>query len=231
MLIMHRQVHVRKPRAAMQRSKASAVVIAEPDRAEAPAPPASPPGMEKITRSERQPAHRAPAPAPAETEAETTAEPEEGNISRRPDRLVERGPEGRTGPPSPAAVDIPPAAVVIRPPAPIIVRNPGPSPIRLVHPVAIAIRSPVRVRFRWPPHLTVIGNFRPGSVVVEIFGSYVVVVGASARCRMADNVVAIGVPLVPVIPCRCFADLVLRLIARAMVLEISGGERFFSAIY
>src|ERR1019366_9767265 len=61
-----------------------------------------------------------------------------------------------------------------------------------------------------------IGNFRPGSVVVEIFGSYVVVVGASARCRMADNVVAIGVPLVPVIPCRCFADLVLRLIARAL---------------
>src|ERR1035441_6873018 len=197
MLIMHRQVHVRKPRAAMQRSKAAAVVSVDVGSAEAPAIPAIP-GMETVTRSKGKPADRA--PAPAETEAETTADPEERNISRRPDRLVERVPVGRPGPPSPPSVDIHPAAVVIRRPAPIIVRNPGPSPIRLVHPVAIAVRSPVRVRFRRPPHLTVIGNFRPGAVVVEIFGSYVVVVGVSPRCRMADNVVAIGVPLVPVIP-------------------------------
>ena len=216
MLVMHRQVHVRKPRAAMQRSKAAAVEVVKTALPESSAAPPAPPRMEMVTRSEREPADRTPASAPAESKAETTAEPEERNISWRPDRLVKRVPVGRTRPPSPTSVDIHPAAVVIRSPAPIIVRNPGPSPIRLIHPVAIAIRSPVRVRFRWPPHLTVIGNFRPGAVVVEIFGSNVVIVGLPARCRIADDVVAIGVPLVPIIAGRGFADLVLRLIARAL---------------
>src|ERR1035437_2308729 len=118
MLIMHRQVHVRKSRAAMQRSKAAAVVSVDVGSAEAPAIPAIP-GMETVTRSKGKPAHRA--PAPAETEAETTAEPEERNISRRPDRLVERFTGGRPRPPPPPSVDIHPAAVVIRRPAPIVV--------------------------------------------------------------------------------------------------------------
>src|ERR1035437_8739372 len=114
---MHCQVHVRKSRAAMQRSKAAAVVSGDVGSAEAPAIPAIP-GMDRVARSKLQPAHRA--PAPAETEAKTTAEPEEGNISRRPNRLVERVTVGRTRPPSPTSVDIHPAAVVIRRPAPIV---------------------------------------------------------------------------------------------------------------
>src|ERR1039458_4324084 len=176
---MHCQVHVRESRAAVQRSKAAAVVIAEPDRVEA-----------------------------------STAPAEERNISRRPDRTVERVSVSRTGPPTPSAVDLHPAAVVIRSPAPVVIRNPGPSPIWFVDPATIAVRSPAG-RLVWPPHLTVIGYFRPGAMTIEIFGPDVIVVGVAPRFRVADHGVAIGVPLVPVIPCRRFANLVLRLIASA----------------
>src|ERR1019366_8712186 len=210
MLVMHRKVHVRKSRAAMQRSETAAVVSVETNGAEAPAIPPIP-RMETVTRSQGKPADR----APAATEAETTAVSEERNISRRPYRAVVRVAVGRTGPPGPRSVVHHPATVVIRRPAPGIIRNPGRSPIRLIHPAAVAIRRPVGFHV-WTPHWTVIRNFAPGAMVIEIFGSYVVVVGVSSRCRIADDVVAIGVPLVPVIPCRCFADLVLRLIARAL---------------
>jgi hypothetical protein len=71
--VMHRQVHVRESRAAVKRSKAAAVVIAEPDRAEPSAIPA-PPGMETVTRSKGKPADPAPA---TETKPESTAKAEE----------------------------------------------------------------------------------------------------------------------------------------------------------
>src|SRR5271169_3145323 len=70
--VMHRQVHVREPVAAVQRSKAAAVVIAEPDRAKAPAAPASPPRMEMVTRSQGKPANSAPA---AETVPKADSKP------------------------------------------------------------------------------------------------------------------------------------------------------------
>src|SRR5450631_3007970 len=203
--VMHRKVHVRESRAAVQRSKAAAIVCVDTGNAEAPAIPPIP-GMETVTRSKGKPADR----APAATEAETTAV--ERNISRRPYRAVVRISVGRTRPPGPRSVVHHPATIVIRSPAPGIIRNPGRTPVRLIHPAAVAIRSPAGFHV-WTPHLTVIRNFRPGAVAVEIFGSHVVVVSVSPRYRIADDVVAIGVPLVPVIPGRCFADLVLRLIA------------------
>src|SRR6266404_5111645 len=212
MLVMQRQVHVRKSCAAMQRSETAAVVYVDVGLAEAPAIPPIP-RMETVTRSQRQPADRA--PAIAESVSETPAVTEERNISRRPDRAVKRIRVNRTRPPGPRVVIHHPATVVIRSPAPGIIRNPGPSPIRLVHPSPVAIRRPI-IRHIRTPHLTVIRNVRPGAMIVEIFGTYVVVVSASPRCRIADDIVAIGVPLVPVIPCRRFADLVLRLLAQAL---------------
>src|SRR5580700_6968327 len=212
MLVMLRQVHVRKSRAGMQRSKTAAVVYVDVGFAEAPAVPPIP-RMETVTRSQRKPADRTPAATKAE--AESTAVSEERDISRRPDRAIKRVRVNRTRPPGPPTVVHHPATVVIRRLAPRIVRNPGPSPIRLIHPAPVTIRSPV-IGHVWTPHFTVIGNFRPGAMIVEIFRSHVIVVGTSPRCRIADNVVAIGVPLIPVIPCRRFADLVLRLLARAL---------------
>src|ERR1700674_892181 len=212
MLVMQRQVHVRKSRAAMQRSKTTPVVSVDVGLAEAPAVPPIP-RMETVTRSQRQPAYRAPAATKAVSDS--TAVSEERNISRSPNRAIKRVSVGRTGPPGPPSVVHHPTTVVIRRPAPGIIRHPGPSPIRLIHPSPITIRRPV-ICHVWTPHLTVVRNFRPGAVIVEIFRSHVVIVSAPPRRRIANDVVAIGVPLIPVIPCRRFADLVLRLIARAL---------------
>src|ERR1035438_899391 len=210
--VIHGQVHVRKPRAPVQRSKAAPVVIAEPDRAEASAAPPSPPGMETIARTKRQPADPTPA---AESKSESAAEAEERNVSRRPDRTIERISVSRTGPPRPTAIKIHPAAVVIRSPSPVVGRNPGPSPIRLIDPTAIAIRSPAS-RFVWPPHLTIVRDFGPGAVAIEIFGSDVIVVSVPPRFRITDHGVAIGVPLIPIVARGCFANLVLRVGASAL---------------
>src|SRR5450755_1922341 len=114
--------------------------------------------METVTRSEGQPTDATPA----------AAETEERYISGRPDWTIERISISRTRPPAPAAICIHPAAIVIRSPAPRVRRNPGPTPIRLIHPTPIAIGSPVR-RFVWTPHLTVLRNFRPGAVRIQIF--------------------------------------------------------------
>src|SRR5208337_3195423 len=219
MFVVQRQVHVRKSRAAMQRTKAVSVPVTDvPTSIPVPVPipaasaPSAPPGMEIIARAKGKPADRAPSP----TKSKAAAPAVERNISRRPDGTIVRISVGRTRPPSPTSVNIHPTAVVIRRPAPVVVGNPGPAPIRLIHPAAIAIRSPIGVRLIWPPHWTVIRNFRPGAVVVEIFGSHVVVVSVPTRVRVADHVVAIGVPLIKVIPGRRFANLVLRLIAHAL---------------
>src|ERR1035438_8197715 len=72
--IMHRQVHVRKSRAPVQRSKAAAVVCSKPGNAEASAIPA-PPGMEMVARSKRKPADRAP-----ETKAESKSETDRKSV-------------------------------------------------------------------------------------------------------------------------------------------------------
>jgi len=175
---MQRQVHVRKSRAAVQRSETAAVIYVDVGLAESPAIPPIP-RMETVTRSQWKPADRAPAATKAESES--TAVTEERNISRRPDRAIKRVRVNRTRPPGPRVVIHHPATVVIRRPAPGIIRNPGPSPIRLVHPASVAIRSPV-IRHVWTPHLTVVGNVRPGAMIVEIFGAYVVVVGAMPHC-------------------------------------------------
>lgn len=53
--VVQRQIHIRESRAAVQRSKSAAVVVVPPDSAVASAPP-SPPRMEMVARSQRQPA-------------------------------------------------------------------------------------------------------------------------------------------------------------------------------
>lgn len=175
--------------------------------------PTSPPRMEEVTRSQRQPTNRT--PSKTDTDSEPATKSAERYIRWRPDRTIKRIPVRRTRPPSPAAIDIHPAAVVIRRPSPIIVRNPCPAPIRLVHPTPVAIRSPAR-RLRWTPHWTIIRNLRPRSVTIEVFRSHVIIVRVLPRFRIVDHVVAIRIPLIPVIPCRGVANLVLRIGARTL---------------
>src|SRR6267378_4723362 len=149
MLVMQRQVHVRKSRAAMQRSETAAVVYVDVGFAEAPAIPPIP-RMETVTRSQGKPADRAPAATIAESESPAVTE--ERNISWSPDWAIKRIRVNRTRPPGPRVVIHHPATVVIRSPAPRVIRNPGPSPIRLVYPSPAAIRRPI-IRPIWTPHL------------------------------------------------------------------------------
>lgn len=76
---MHRQVHVRKTRTAVQRGKSAAVIFAESANSKAAAVPPIP-RMKTISRPERQPANRSPsteAKAEANSKAEAAAESKE----------------------------------------------------------------------------------------------------------------------------------------------------------
>jgi hypothetical protein len=53
-------------------------------------------------------------------------------------------------------------------------------------------------------------------VTIEIFRSHVIIVRVLPRFRVADHVVAIGIPLIPVIPRRSVANLVLGIAARTL---------------
>src|SRR5208282_2133885 len=213
--VMHRQVHVRKLRAGVQRRKPSAIVRTPTRRAIAPAV-ASIPRVEVVTRTERQPTDgAAKSEAKSDSEAKPRAEAKERNIGRSPDRTIVRIPVRRTRPPSPTSVHIHPAAVVIRSPAPIIVGNPGPSPIRFINPAPVAVRSPIRWHGR-TPHLTVIRNLRPGAVPIKILRAHVIIVGLLAPFRVADHVVAIAVPLVKVVARGRFPNLVLLVCTRTL---------------
>lgn len=53
-------------------------------------------------------------------------------------------------------------------------------------------------------------------MTIEVFRSYVIIVRVLPRFRVADHVVAIRIPLIPVIPRRSVANLVLRIGARTL---------------
>src|SRR5208283_3881827 len=106
----------------MQRREPAAVVASPTGIAEATAP-ASPPGVEVITRPNWEPADRS--PAPAESNAEAAPVAEERDVSRRPQRTIVRVAIHRSRPPSPRAVILEPAAIVIGRPAPGLIGNPS----------------------------------------------------------------------------------------------------------
>jgi hypothetical protein len=101
----------------------------------------APPGKEGITRSERQPANRAPSEADAEAESATKSE--EGDVRWCPHWLIESA-INRAWPPTPSVVIVHPAAIVIWRPSPRLIRGPSPSPVRFVDPLSIAVRGPTR---------------------------------------------------------------------------------------
>src|SRR4029077_13013820 len=102
-----------------------------------------------------------------------SAPTEEGDVGRRPDRLVAWVHAHGTGPPDPITAVNEPAAVVVWRPAPWLVGNPRPSVVRVINPAAGAIRGPAWVLPR-SPHRTVIRDFGPDAVIVQIFRADVV---------------------------------------------------------
>src|SRR5262250_726554 len=124
--------------------------------------PTAPPRVKPVTRPARQPANMAPTPSPAETHAdsETASPSKEGDVCRRPNRVVSRICVDRTRPPNPGIVVNKPAPVVVRRPAPRLIGNPGPAVVRFPDPAAFAVRNPVVTLIR-DPDLAVIGNVFP----------------------------------------------------------------------
>src|SRR5271155_501365 len=165
---------------------------------EAAAPPAVP-RVIPITRADRQPAD-APKPEP-KSESDTKAaasKAEERDVRRRPDWTVSRISYDRPRPPNPIAPINEPAAVVVGRPSPRLVRYPGPAVVGLINPRTGAIWRPAR-RYRWSPNLTVVGDFCPLSMAVEIFRARVVAIRVLPAPGGGDRPVAVFVPLVPII--------------------------------
>ena len=109
----------------------------------------TPPRMEPVTRTDREPAEAAPT-AKSDTEAKSAAPSPERNVRWRPERMV----AGiyRARPPRPRTAIREPTTVVIRSPAPRLIANPRPAVVGLVSPVAVAIRSPVHRIHSEPTH-------------------------------------------------------------------------------
>src|ERR1700693_4590159 len=135
------------------------------------------PREEAIARAAGQPAHTAEAAAEPESKADSqssSTETEEGDVRRRPQRLIPS--IDRSRPPAPVPAINEPASVVIRRPAPRLIRNPGPAIVGLIHPAAIAIRRPTGA-FRGKPHAAVVGDVRPLTVRIQILRARVVGIG------------------------------------------------------
>src|SRR5450755_3472414 len=199
---------IREPVSTMQRCKpAEAIKAATADYAE-PAPIATPPGVEKVARSNWEPAKAAPT-AKAASEAKAATPTEERYIRRRPERTIKSAAINRTRPPGPRAAVGEPATVVIRRPPPRLVANPRPTVVGLVGPVAITIRNPA-IGFVRNPDIAVVRNILPTTVGIQILRAGVITVGMTIGVGVLDRVIAVAVPAIPVVARRSCGNLVLR---------------------
>src|SRR5258706_6985999 len=155
------------------------------------------PGIEAITGAAGQPANISKAAAKANSNApSSTAKTEEGNVRRRPDRIVSA--VNRSRPPAPTPSINEPATVVVRRPAPRFVGHPGPAVVGLKYPAAISVRCPVGATFG-KPHAAVVRHIPPMSIIVKVVGAGVIRIGVAPTRRALDDVVAIVIPLVPIV--------------------------------
>src|SRR5579872_1718807 len=170
------------------------------------------PGVVVVPGADRQPADVAKSEAHTEAKAATKAESEEGDVSRRPHRVI-AGIDGPQ-PPAPGAAIKEPAAIVIGGPAPGLIGYPGPAVIGLPDPAAVTVRRPTRAD-GWRPHPTVVGHIDPVPVIIQILRSGVVTVGVAPAFGTAYPTVPVAVPAVPIVPFRRRDSLIFR-VGRAL---------------
>src|SRR5580704_11747258 len=157
------------------------------------------PREKAIARPAGQPPNTSEAAAESEAQSKSpasSAKSEEGNIRRRPDRVVSA--IDRSGPPAPVSAVNKPAPIVIRRPAPRLVRNPSPAIVGFIHPSAIAVWRPTG-GFRWKPHAAVVGNIRPLPVAIQILRARIVGVRVLPALGALDGAVAVAIPPVPIV--------------------------------
>src|SRR5215467_5461207 len=120
----------------------------------------------------------------------------------------------RSRPPAPGAAVIKPAAIVIRCPAPRLIRYPGPAVIWLPHPSSRLIWGPRGFLIRLP-HIAIARNVNPMSVSIQIVRAGVIAIRMSPARGIADHIVTIFVPAIPIIVFGGAADSIFRLVSAA----------------
>ncbi len=157
--------------------EACAMDVVKAHRAKAVA--RSEPGVENVTRTQRQPANRAKTEAEAYSKAPAT-KAEERDVSGRPD-----GPPTETptaGHQRQAAAIHEPTAIVVGRPAPRLGGNPGLSPVRLITPITGAVGHPTGIHLGRPAP-TVVRHLTPLAVGIEIARPCVLRVGVLPGLR------------------------------------------------
>jgi len=74
--------------------------------------------------------------------------------------------------------------------------------------VTIAIRSPIIGLVR-NPHVAVVGHFLPLTVGIQVLRTGVAMVGVTPRLGVLDQVIAVGIPAIPVVGVGSLRNLVL----------------------
>src|SRR6185312_13409252 len=91
-----------------------------------------------------------------------------------------------------------PAAIVIWSPAPRFIRNPGPAPVGFPNPASVVVGGPGCILIGLP-HRAIAGNENPMTVAIKVLRAGVVRIGSMPALRVLNHVVAIFVPVVPII--------------------------------
>src|SRR5215831_7416644 len=145
-------------------------------------------------------------------EAGVMSKADEENKCGRPQRTITN--VDRSRPPAPGAAVIKPASIVIRGPAPRRIRDPGPSVIWFPHPPSRLIWGPRGFLIRLP-NVAIARDVNPMSVSIQIIRAGVIAIRMSPARGIADYIVTIFVPAVPVIVFGRAADFIFRLVGAA----------------
>ena len=166
----------------------------------------TPPRMEVVARPNGKPAEAAPT-AIANSEAEAAAPSKERYVRGGPERVIAN--VNRTRPPGPRIAVREPAAIVIGSPSPWLITNPRPSVVGLICPTAITIWNPAVWLIRHPD-VAIVRHIPPIAVRIKVLRSGVVVIGVPPGTGIANQVIAIAIPAVPVVAIRSLGNLILR---------------------
>src|ERR1035437_7958191 len=153
---------------------------------------ASPPGVERLVRSQWDPAHV----AEPKAHACAVAEAEEGHQSRRP--ILPHTESARIPAPSIATL-IEPAAVVVGRPTPGIVADPGPSIPVFPSPAAIPVRRPIGRHRRGTPHVSIRRYIGPGARGIQVFRAIDALRNILRAGGLQQHAVARVIPAVPIV--------------------------------
>src|SRR5260221_11805948 len=103
---------------------------------------------------------------------------------------------------------------MVRCPTPTFVGNPSPAVVGLIYPASGLIWGP-RCFLIGLPDISITRNVNPAAMLIKIVRAGVITIRMSPALRVADNVVTITIPAVPIVFAGRAADFIFRLIGAA----------------